>query len=69
MRDILMERRIRPVDGTGYMPMLDWIPMNVVEIPVEIVLIANLVLPKTMLPYRTLAMLGLGWIYPFRSLE
>ena len=51
------------------MPMLDWIPRNVVEMPVENVLIANLVIPKTLLPYRTLAMLGLGCIDPFRSLE
>ena len=64
-----MKRRIRPIDGAGYMPMLDRIPMNVVEMPVEIVLIANLVFPKTPLPYRTLAMLGLGSIDPFRSLE
>ena len=54
-----MNRRIRPIDGAGYMPMLDRIPMNVVEMPAEIVLIANLVFPKTSLPNCTLAMFAL----------
>jgi hypothetical protein len=49
--------------------MLDRIPMNIVEMPVEIVLIANRVFPKTPLAYRTLALPGLGSIDPFRSPE
>jgi hypothetical protein len=64
-----MERRIRPIGDAVHMAVLHRIPMDVIEMPVEILLIAKRVFPKTPLPYRAFPVLGLGSADPHGAPE
>ena len=46
---------MRPVAHTRHKTMFDGIEMNVVDVPCEVVFIANGVLPKSPLPKREIA--------------
>lgn len=64
-----MEGGIRPIAHSRDVTLLHRIPMVVIDRPVEIVLIADWMLPKPPLPNRPLPMLCLGRIPPFLSME
>jgi len=49
------KRRIRPIPDTCHKPMFDWVDMNVVDVTLKILLIANRVLPIASLPDTTFA--------------
>ena len=55
-----MNGRIRPIDRTPDMPMLDGVEMDVIEMPFEIDVIPDEVFPKAPLPDRRFAMLACG---------
>ena len=69
MSDVFVECGIRPIGNAGNLPVLDRIPMEVIEMPVEIVLVADLMLPEPPLPYRAFPVLGFGLVDPFRTTE
>jgi hypothetical protein len=53
-----VERRMRPIPDPRYKAMLDRIDMDVLDVPCQIVLITNRVLPITSLPDPALALGG-----------
>jgi hypothetical protein len=55
-----MEREIRPIAHPGNVSMLHRIPMDVIDMAAEILLITDLMLPKPLLPDRTLPVFFLG---------
>lgn len=69
LRYIPMERGIRPIAHLCDVAMLDRIPMDVINMVVEIVLVADLMLPKSPLPNRTFPMLFSGRIHPRLLME
>ena len=68
-RHIPMERGIRPIAHSRDVTVLHRIPMDVIYMPVEIVGVADWVLPKPPLPNRTFPVFFLGRIHPFLSME
>jgi hypothetical protein len=42
-----MDAAVRPIAGVAYIPMFDRIVMNIVDMPVEILLIPDAMLPKS----------------------
>ena len=54
-RDIAVDRRIWPIDGSFYQPMLDRIEPTIPHMVVKIGLIADVVFPKPRLPKPNLA--------------
>src|SRR5436309_16098939 len=53
-RDIAMEAAMRPIANLPYMPMLNGIQVNVVDMTLQVGIVANGVLPKTALPNSSL---------------
>lgn len=68
-RHIPMERGIRPIAHSRDVTVLHRIPMDVIDMAVEIVWVADLMLPKPPLPNCTFPVLFLGRIHPFLSME
>ncbi len=68
-RHIPMERGMRPIANSRDVTVLHRIPMDVIDMAVEIVLVADLMLPKPPLPNRTFPVFFLGRIHPFLSME
>ena len=64
LRHIPMERGIRPIANSCDVIVLHRIPMEVIDMAVEIVLVADLMFPKPPLPSRTFSMFFLGRIHP-----
>ncbi len=62
--DVTMKCRPRPIDRAVHVAVFDGIPMDVIHMPVEILLVPYLVLPKSPLPNGAFAMLGLRTIDP-----
>ena len=50
-----MKRRIRPIAHSGDKAMLHGIEMNIIDVPFEILLVANGVFPESTLPQRDFA--------------
>ena len=48
--DMAMKRRVRPVLHLPNQSMLDWIVVHVVDMPLQVQVVAYLVFPKTPLP-------------------
>ena len=67
--NVPVKRGIRPICHAGHAPVLDRVPMDVIEMPVEIFLVPNLMFPKPPLPDRAFAVFGLGLVDPFRAAE
>src|ERR687892_667307 len=59
-----VEGGIRPIRHPRHMSVFDGIPMDVIDVPIKILLIADLMLPKPPLPNGTLAMFGSGGVDP-----
>jgi hypothetical protein len=53
---IAVEAAVRPISGARYVPVLDWIVVNVIDMPLQVGIIANGVLPITPLPDTFLAL-------------
>ncbi|MFO1423577.1 MAG: hypothetical protein U1F70_07970 [Candidatus Competibacteraceae bacterium] len=68
-RHILMERGIWPIANLFDVTVLHRIPMDVIDMPVEIVWVADWMLPKPPLPNRTFPVFFLGRIHPLLSME
>lgn len=68
-RYIPMERGIRPITHSRDVSMLHRIPMDVIDMVVEIVLVADLMFPKPPLPNRTFPVFFLGRVHPFLLME
>jgi hypothetical protein len=68
-RHLPMERGIRPIAHSRDVTVLHRIPMDVIDMAVEIVWVADLMLPKPPLPNRTFPVFSLGRVHPFLSME
>jgi hypothetical protein len=55
---ITLKTAVFPILHTLYILMLDWVVMNVINIPLQIIIISNLVFPKPALPYAFFSALG-----------
>lgn len=58
--DIALECRIRPSRRGESVTMFNWVPMNVIAMPLKIAFVADAMLPKTALPHRLLALGAAG---------
>ena len=67
--DHAVKRRIRPVSHASHQSVLDWIEMNVVDVPCVVALIAQRVLPIAALPDSTFAFAQAAWRNPFAGGE
>ena len=67
--DVPVKRGIRPIGDAGHVPVLDRVPMDIIEMPVEIFPVPDLMFPKPPLPYRAFPVFGLGSVNPFRAPE
>ncbi len=54
--DVRMKRRMRPILRLLHQPMFDWIEMHIIDMPLQINIIANLMFPETPLPDSLLAL-------------
>jgi hypothetical protein len=54
--DVSMKRRMRPILRLPHQPMLDRIEMHIIDMPLQINIVANLVFPETPLPDSLLAL-------------
>lgn len=68
-RHLPMERGIRPIAHSGDVTVRHRIPMDGIDMAVEIVGVADLMLPKPPLPNRTFPVFFLGRVHPFLSME
>ena len=68
-RHLPMERGIRPIAHSGDVTVRHRIPMDGIDMLVEIVWGADLMLPKPPLPNRTFPVFFLGRVHPFLSME
>jgi len=68
-RHLPMERGIRPIAHSRDVTVLHRIPMDVINMAVEIVLVADLMFQKPPLPNRAFPVFFLGRIHPFLSME
>ena len=64
-----MEARIRPMVHLRHVPMLHRVPMDVIDMPVEVGLITDEMFPESMLPQGALVPFSSARIHPFRSIE
>jgi hypothetical protein len=67
--DIPMEARIRPMAHLRHVPMLHRVPMDVIDMPVEVGLITDEMFSESMLPQGALVPFSAVRIHPFRSIE
>lgn len=68
-RHLPMERGIRLIAHSRDVTVLHRIPMDGIDMPVEIVGVADLMLPKPPLPNRTFPVVFLGRVHPFLSMK
>lgn len=59
--DVPVEGAIRPIAYTRYQAVFDWIEVNIVDVPCQIVFIADSVFPKATLPDSLVAFDDLAW--------
>ena len=64
-----MEARIRPMADLRHVPMLHRVPMDVIDMPVEVGVITDEMVPESMLPQGALVSFSAARIHPFRSVE
>ena len=64
-----MEARIRPMPHLRHVPMLHRVPMDVIDMPIEVGLITDEMFPESMLPQGALVPFSAARIHPFRSIE
>ena len=67
--DIPMEARMRPMAHLRHVPMLHRVPMDVIDMSVEVGLITDEMFPESMLPQGALVPFSAARIHPFGSIE
>jgi len=64
-----MKARIRPMAHLRHVPMLHRVPMDVIDMSVEVGLITDEMFPESMLPQGALVPFSAARIHPFGSIE